>query len=125
MRPKTKLCSAGTALLVLLTLGTAPAWAQGRGQGPKKHEDGKPKVTVEVAVAAARDVLVTQGFEVVRVESKPDYQIIYYRAGNQGRGKGQGPPVRLVVRRVDDSIVLEEAPDGLRLEIGVKLGIKL
>lgn len=115
----------GTALLVLVALGSTPVWAQGRGDKGKGHEDGKSKVTVEVAVTAAKDVLVKQGFEVVRVEAKPDHHIIYYRAGNQGRGKGHGPPVRMIVRRVDDRVVLEEAPDGLRLEIGVKLGIKL
>lgn len=125
MSPMMNVFKVGTALLVLTALGSTPASAQGRGDKGKSQEDGKSKVTVEVAVTAAKDVLVKQGFEVVRVEAKPDHHIIYYRAGNQGRGKGHGPPVRMIVRRVDDRVVLEEAPDGLRLEIGVKLGIKL
>lgn len=113
-------------VVTLVAIAAAPAWAQGRGHGhPKKTVDAKPKVTVDLAVSAAKDVLVKQGFAVVRVETKGDRQIIYYRAGNRGKGKGQGPPARMIVRRSEDRIVLEEAPDALRLEIGIKLGIKL
>ena len=66
-----------------------------------------------------------QGFEVVRVETKDDYKIVYYRRGNRGRGRGLGPPARMIIRRVEDRIVLDEAPEGIRLEISVKLGIRL
>lgn len=113
------------ALLALTGLGVGPVLAQGRGQGTKRHEEGKPKVTVELALSAARDVLVNKGFEVVRVEVKGDSRIIYYRAGNRGRGRGHGPPARMVIRRADDGVVLEDAPDAIRLEIGIKLGIRL
>lgn len=113
-------------VVMLAAAGTAPALAQGRGHGnPKKTAAAKPKVTVDLAVSAAKAVLVKQGFDVLRVETKGDRQIIYYRAGNKGKGKGQGPPARMIVRRSEDRIVLEEAPDALRLEIGIKLGIKL
>ena len=113
-------------LIALAAAATLPAQAQGRGHAnTKKTEHAKPKVTVDIAVSAAKDVLVKQGFDVLRVETKGDRQIIYYRAGNRGKGKGQGPPARMIVRRSEDRIVLEEAPDALRLEIGIKLGIKL
>jgi len=113
-------------VVTLAAAAAAPVWAQGRGHAnAKKTEHAKPKVTVDLAVSAAKDVLVKQGFDVLRVETKGDSQIIYYRAGNKGKGKGQGPPARMIVRRNDDRIVLEEAPDALRLEIGIKLGIKL
>lgn len=111
------------ALLLTPVLASSVA-AQGRGHGPKKEAD-QPQVTVQVAVSAARDVLVAQGFEVVRVEVAEDRQVIYYRAGNQGRGRGHGPPARMVVRRVEERVVLEEAPESLRIEIGIKLGIRL
>ena len=107
-------------LIALAAAATLPAQAQGRGHAnTKKTEHAKPKVTVDIAVSAAKDVLVKQGFDVLRVETKGDRQIIYYRAGNRGKGKG------MIVRRSEDRIVLEEAPDALRLEIGIKLGIKL
>lgn len=110
--------------LAVLALAAAPAAAQ-----KPKHAEGKDKdhggVTLDVALSATKDVLVTQGFEVVSVETLSDRQIVTYRAGNQGRGRGKGPPVRMVIRRVENRIVLEDAPDALKIEIGVKLGIKL
>lgn len=116
-------------LVALAAAWAGPAWAQGRGnegkpQGPKGHE-AKPSVTVDVAVLAAKEVLSKQGFEVLRVEIQEGRHIVYYRAGNRGRGRGQGPPARLVLRQVDERVVLEDAPDAVRLEIGIKLGISL
>jgi hypothetical protein len=112
---------------VLLVASAAPAVAQGKGkdQPPARANQPASGISLDVALSATKDVLVGQGFEVVRVEPAGDRQVVYYRAGNQGRGKGQGPPVRLVVQRVGDRIVLEDAPDAVRLEIGVRLGIKL
>jgi hypothetical protein len=31
----------------------------------------------------------------------------------------------MVIRRVEDRIVLDDAPEGLKVEIGIRLGIKL
>lgn len=124
MRSRASILGCGTLLIALLIGGAPPLAAQGKGQGPKKAA-AKERVTVELAVAATREVLVAHGFEVVRVEVKEDHHVVYYRAGNQGRGRGHGPPVRMIVRRVEERVVLEEAPDDLRLEIGIKLGIKL
>jgi len=111
-----------TALIVGFVVLATPAAAQGRG-----HQDppAKPQVTVEAALGATRQVLVAKGFEVVRVEVQGDDRIVYYRAGNQGRGRGQGPPRRLIIRRTDERLVLVDAPDEVRVEIGVKLGIRL
>lgn len=103
-----------------------PAAGQGRGQGPsKKDKESKAPITVEFAVGAAREVLVAQGFEVFRVEVHDDYQVVHYRAGNNGRGRGHGPPAKLVIRQSETRVVLEEATPDLRLEIEVKLGIRL
>lgn len=104
-----------------VAITSAPAEAQGKS----KQRQTEPAVSIDAAITATKDVLVRQGFEIVRIEIEHDRHIVYYRAGNQGRGKGQGPPVRLVVRRVEERIVLEDAPDSLRLEIGIKLGITL
>lgn len=111
-------------LAVLAVVSAAPAAAQGRGNNARAR-GAAPRVSIDLAVSAAREVLVAQGFEVVRVETKDDYKIVYYRRGNRGRGRGLGPPARMIIRRVDDRIVLDEAPEGIRLEISVKLGIRL
>jgi len=110
------------ALIAGFVLFVAPAAAQGRGHQDKPE---KPQVTFEAALGATREVLVAKGFEVIRVEVQGDDRIVYYRAGNHGRGRGQGPPRRLIVRRTGERLVLVDAPDEVRVEIGVKLGIRL
>lgn len=105
---------------------TVPAAAQGRGQRNAKPErEARAPVTVELAVGTAREVLVDQGFDVLRVDVHDDYQVIHYRAGNRGRGRGHGPPAKLVIRRSETRVVLEDATPDLRLAIEVKLGIRL
>jgi hypothetical protein len=122
---KTSKRYAGVGVLLLLTaLSVTPALAQARGHERGKPETEKPKVTVQLTVSTAKDILVKQGYEVVRVEPKEGYQIIYYRAGNRGRGRGQGPPARMIVRQVADRIVLEDAPDQVRIELGIRLAVK-
>lgn len=118
------LCTAA-ALVALLAGGASPAWSQQKQQGGKKKEAASPAITLDVAFSATKEILIGHGFEVVSVETKPDRQIVTYRAGNRGNGRGKGPPVRLVIRRVDDRIVLDDAPETVRLEVAVKLGIKL
>jgi hypothetical protein len=115
----------GLALAAVVVLGAAPAWAQKQKEPAGKKDKEPATVTLDVALSATKQVLVKQGFEVVSVETLSDRQIVTYRAGNQGRGKGKGPPVRMVIRRVENRIVLDDAPDELKLEIGVTLGIKL
>lgn len=112
------------AVLLMTALSTTPVLAQGRGHDRGKPDPEKPKVTVQLTVSTARDVLLKQGYEVVRVEPREGYQIIYYRAGNRGRGRGQGPPARMIVRQVENRIVLEDAPEQVRVELGVRLAIK-
>ena len=115
----------GLALAAVVVLGAAPAWAQKQKEPAGKKDKDPATVTLDVALSATKQVLVKQGFEVVSVETLSDRQIVTYRAGNQGRGKGKGPPMRMVIRRVENRIVLDDAPDELKLEIGVTLGIKL
>jgi hypothetical protein len=117
-----------TALIVGFVAFATPAAAQDRGHRdkpakPTEHER-RPQVTVEAALGATREVLVAKGFEVLRVEVQGDSRIVHYRAGNQGRGRGHGPPRRLIIRRTDERLVLVDAPDEVRVEIGVKLGIR-
>jgi hypothetical protein len=100
------------ALSALLVL---PAAAQGRG--PKKEFVVAPNR----AVIAARDVLVGQGYEVVRMEIRGDDRVLYYRRGNMGRGKGKGPLVTLIIRRVENRVVFVDTPDAVLVDINVRL----
>jgi hypothetical protein len=112
-----------TAIPAVLALGAAPVAAQAKAKPKPEHTQSKDHsaISIDLALSATKDVLVKQGFEVVRIETQGEKQIVYYRAGNQGKG----PPMRMVVQRVSDRIVIEDAPDDVKLEIGIKLGIKL
>ena len=50
-----------------------------------------------------------------------DAQVIYYRAGNRGRGKGKGPVERMVIRTVERRVVFEEAPPAILVDIDLNL----
>ncbi|HXF96419.1 MAG TPA: hypothetical protein VNI61_09995 [Gemmatimonadales bacterium] len=105
--------------LMLLTaaaalVGGLPLGAQGKG--PKKYRVSNDRATVVV-----REVLGKHGFVVIKVEDKGPDRIVYYRAGNQGRGRGLGPPRRLVIRRVEREIVFLDVPDAILVDIDVRL----
>ncbi len=103
------------ALLLLAGLAM-PAAAQGKG--PKKYA-----VTTDRALVVTKDVLVKQGYEVVRVENRGRDYVVWYRRGNKGRGKGKGPPVRMVIHRdMDmDRVVFLETPNAVLVDIDVRL----
>jgi hypothetical protein len=109
--------AAGLALAVAaLAVSVAPAHAQGKGKGPKHYT-----VTTDRAVSVTRTVLVRQGFEVVRIQRVGATQVVYYRAGNRGRGKGKGPLEKMVIRTVDRRIVFEDTPPAIMVDIDVNL----
>ncbi|MGH7612729.1 MAG: hypothetical protein ACREMW_01630 [Gemmatimonadales bacterium] len=96
----------------LLLIGT-PLSAQG---SPKRY-----KVSTDRATVATREVLVRRGFEVIRIEERGVDRIVWYRQGNMGRGKGKGPPLKLVIRRDVDRVVFLEAPPAILVDIDVRL----
>jgi hypothetical protein len=107
--------AAGLALAAAaLAVSVAPAQAQGKG--PKHYA-----VTTDRAISVTRTVLVRQGYDVVRVERVGATQVIYYRAGNRGRGKGKGRLEKMVIRTVDRRIVFEETPAAILVDIDVNL----
>ena len=109
--------AAGLALAVaVLAVSAAPAHAQGKGKGPKHYA-----VTTDRAVSVTRTVLVRQGYDVVRVERVGATQVVYYRAGNHGRGKGKGRLEKMVIRTVDRRIVFEQTPPAILVDIDVNL----
>ena len=99
-------------VLVLLAAASSPAAAQGKS---KQYKVGQDR-----ALVVTREVLVKQGFEVVRVEEHRDHQVVWYRAGNRGRGRGKGPLESMVIRKVRNEIVFERAPAAILVDIDVK-----
>jgi hypothetical protein len=110
--------AAGLALaLFALALSVAPAHAQGKGKGKDKHY----AVSNDHAVTVTRNVLVRQGYDVVRIERVGTTQVVYYRAGNRGRGRGKGPVEKMVIRTVERRIVFENTPPAILVDIDVNL----
>ena len=106
----------GFALAVLaLALSVAPAHAQGKGKD--KHY----AISNDRAVTVTRNVLVRQGYDVVRIERVGTTQVVYYRAGNRGRGRGKGPVQKMVIRTVERRIVFENTPPAIMVDIDVNL----
>jgi hypothetical protein len=103
------------AVAGLVALSTASVAAQGRG--PKKEFAVAP----ERAISVSREVLVRHGFEVVRIEVVGTDQVVYYRRGNMGRGKGKGPIVKMIVRRVENRVIFVDVPDAILVDINVRL----
>src|SRR6266540_5091604 len=101
------------AALALLVAG--PLGAQGRG--PKKEFAVAP----DRAISVTREVLVRQGYEVVRIETVGNDQVIYYRRGNRGRGRGKGPLVKMIVRRVENRVIFVDTPDAILVDINIRL----
>lgn len=103
------------AVLGLLTVALAGTV---QAQGNSKKAFG---VSVDVALEATRTTLVELGYDVVKLEPKDEVFIVYYRRGNMGKGKGKGPMEKLVIRRVKETVVFEEADPELLVKIQVTL----
>jgi hypothetical protein len=115
MRALRALFPIALAVSALTALSAAPVHGQG-----KPH--GKPyAVSSDKAMNATRVVLQRQGYELVRVVRQSDTQVIYYRLGNHGRGKGQGPMERMVIRTVDRRILFEDVPSAILVDIDFEL----
>jgi len=105
------------SVLAILTLVLLAAPAAAQGRGPKREFVIAP----DRAMSVTREVLVRQGFEVVRIETVGNDRVIYYRRGNMGRGKGKGPMVKMIIRRVENRMVFVDAPDAILADINVRL----
>ena len=66
-------------------------------------------------------MLVHQGYEIVRVEQSGNDQVVYYRQGNAGRGKGKGAPMKFTVRQMGTHTVFVDTPQPILVEINTKL----
>lgn len=115
MRGVRHLLWSGMAAISLFGVAAAPVHAQGKGK--VKHY----AVTSDRAISVTRSVLVQQGYTVVRVERVGMTQVVYFRRGNNGRGKGKGPLQRMVIRRVRDRVIFEDAEPSVLIDIDMKL----
>jgi hypothetical protein len=109
---------------VLLCFLPGAGYAQGKGHDHSAKAKGKPGeyvVTTDRAIVVTRDVLGRHGYHVVRVEDDGDTRVIWYRAGNNGRGKGQGPLEKLVIRRERERVVFVDTPPAFLVDIDVRL----
>src|SRR5882724_3245053 len=102
--------------LVIAALVAFGAPLAAQGKGPKKYA-----VSNDRALVVTKEVLVKQGYEVVRVENSGRDYIVWYRRGNRGRGKGKGPPVKMVIHRTEDRVVFLSVPSAVLVDIDVRL----
>ena len=112
-RPVRTLALLAVGALALTLFAAAPVAAQGNS----KHY----AVTQDRALAVTRDVLVKQGYDVVRVESEGLTQVVYSRRGNQGKGKGKGKLEKFVIRRDVNRIVFVDTPSSILVAIDIRL----
>lgn len=98
-----------------LTAIASPANAQGKSKN--KHY----AVSNDKAISVTRTVLGRQGFEVVKIERVGATQVVYYRAGNRGRGRGKGRVEKMIIRTVDRRVVFEDTPPAILVDIDLNL----
>ena len=126
MRAYRTAIAAGLIAAASLLFPGHDALAQGKGHGAKGVPPGhaKKKVTADDAILVTREVLVSHGYEVVRVELVQGTRVVYYRRGNMGRGKGKGPIEKIVIRPEPDRIVfVSQPPKAVMVNINVRLGL--
>jgi hypothetical protein len=104
-------------VLVVASLGAVSKPAQ--AQEIVKYK--QYAVSSDRAVTVTRTILVQRGYQIVRVDRLGATQVIYYRRGKIGHGRGKGPVRRMVIRTVRDRVVFEETEPSLLMDIDVKL----
>ena len=117
-----------TAVLFASIFIPAGLAAQDKDQDRDRDRDHGPKhytVTTDRAYVVTHDVLGRHGFEVVRIENDGDDRVIWYRAGNHGRGKGKGPLKKMIIRRIpaERRVVFVDAPSDVLVDIDVRLNL--
>lgn len=115
------------AVLTLMLAGATDVGAQKKGNaGPPSTPPGQQKkesVTPDRAVEVTQLVLKEQGYVFVRVERVDGARVVYYRRGNNGRGRGLGPMEKMVIRPSADRVVIEAAPRSILLQVNLRLGL--
>jgi hypothetical protein len=136
------------AVAAMLTVVAMPAHAQGKAKGKEKKGEkpvvvtskgevvaadkktakeidktARKRVTTSQAVLVTRDVLVTNGYQIVNVVPSGTTQVIYYRRGNMGKGRGLGPVQKIYVVPSGEIVAFRSVPDPLLSTILRRLGM--
>src|SRR5947208_13914445 len=101
-------------VIAALVVCATPLGAQGKG--PKKYA-----VSTDRALIVTKEVLVKQGYEVVRVENSGRDYVVWSRRGNRRRGKGTGRPVKMVMHRTEDRVMFLSVRRAVLVDIDVRL----
>jgi hypothetical protein len=94
-----------------------------RGDKATAAAKGPKRVTTSQAVIVTRDVLVRNGYQIVNVVPSGTTQVIYYRRGNMGRGRGLGPVEKIYVVPSGEVVAFRSVPDALLSTILKRLGM--
>ena len=89
----------------------------------KIEKEARKHVTTGQAVIVTRDVLVANGFQVTNVVPSGATQVIYYRRGNMGNGRGLGPVQKIYVVPSGDVVSFQSVPQPLLATILRRLGM--
>jgi hypothetical protein len=117
-------CALAAAIGVLALPSSAAAQGKGNGKSHKTPPGhAKKQVTTSQAIIVSRDILVAHGYQVVRVETVEHAHVIYYRRGNNGRGRGLGPVERMIIKPAGEIVVFESAPSKVLVDINLRLGL--
>ena len=116
MRSMSRRWFASVSIGLVLAAWAGPLAAQ--AQGKKTFS-----VSVDAALDATRATLVQEGYDVVKLEPKDEVLIVHYRRGNMGKGRGKGPMQTMVLRRVRETVVFEEADPALLVKIQLILDL--
>ena len=129
------------AIASLLVAAAVPAQAQGKSKAKAEKKPDKPvvvtskgevvtnkkavhkRVTTREAVFVTRDVLVANGYRIVNVAPSGTTQVIYFRRGNMGNGRGLGPVQKLYVIPNGEIVTFRSVPDPLLSAILRRLGL--
>jgi hypothetical protein len=137
--------SRATIAALLLCATAASATAQGKAKSEKKSEKppqvivatskgevvsnkkaskaARKRVSTSQAVVVTREVLVTNGYQIVNVVPTGTTQVIYYRRGNRGNGRGLGPVQKIVIVPSGEIVSFQSVPDPLLSTILRRLGL--
>lgn len=83
----------------------------------------RKRVSTSDAVIVTRDVLISNGYQVVNVVPSGATQVIYFRRGNRGNGRGLGPVEKIVVVPAGDVVRFTSGPQPLLATILRRLGM--
>jgi hypothetical protein len=83
----------------------------------------RKRVTTSQAVVVTREVLLSNGYQIVNVVPTGTTQVIYYRRGNRGNGRGLGPVEKIVVAPYNDVVRFTSVPETLLSTIMRRLGM--